>query len=899
MVLTTGGSLSLSQVRSEFYPESNNMNTFNYYNKMTIGVTSGNWYPAIQSTDPTVQIQLLNNSSSNFQNIGLYYAQNLQELYSFTISFELFSANAAGDGFCIYFGGTSPTFQQIPQNSACGFNFQIYNGGAPYTPGINFVDTTGTTVIFNATTGWINAVSWIPVSITYQRGTYNTWTINYNGSLLYTYSDPQNQNWISKCGNYWGFGGFCGGAHCDQYIRKVTMTTSNSISKTLVNSLDWYNLLTIYHRSGGFTSFYENSDPLVQCPLSNATTCQNTIYNLKRIQDNSSFVLSFNFKNGANSGGNLGIFFGVTDYTNGNAYINGFVVEFRAFTTSGSRIQGINLFDSTSTVVASSATTGWINADTFYPVTITYTRGTTNTWVINYNGVNVINYSDSGNSTWLSSTSGNYWGFYGESNTCYWYVNQVNLTYTPQSISMSDLQNIAAEIGNGSMSLSNLYKTKNTNLSIYNTLAIDQGAYNMSPWNNSTFPDTSARWLWNTASASSSAPGGVAIVFQIAYTNTSSNVSATLYFGVDNCGYIYQNKILIGQYTGFSTALSIQVIIYPGKNLFEFVCWNQGAGPAAMIFTCINGSSTVLFRSDNASATSLTNSTKTTVPLAIDGSYNSYIEVHRPLVLNTFGPLDNITTTSKSALRGAYSCARLSLTYTGPTLNLRRSSDNATSDFYADIGGQLFTSTGATLSSWLGANTAYVVTWYDQSGSGNHATQSTTSAQPVYPNNSPAPYQMIDFGNSSNQFLNIPSGTVPVGTLNAPYTFIVKHGFINSSNGCIIGAGISSGNQSNVLRVDNGYGYYNYWWFNDYGIGSNHNNGNTVSVTFDGSTRSGYVNGVAQTPMVASGSTTSAGQQYIGFDANNEWLNGQIYYIYIFGSSISTTDITKLTTVGI
>jgi len=54
-------------------------------------------------------------------------------------------------------------------------------------------------------------------------------------------------------------------------------------------------------------------------------------------------------------------------------------------------------------------------------------------------------------------------------------------------------------------------------------------------------------------------------------------------------------------------------------------------------------------------------------------------------------------------------------------------------DFYADTLGNLTTAAGSgqTLSNWLGSATGYVTTWYDQSGLGNHATQTNTTAQPV------------------------------------------------------------------------------------------------------------------------------------------------------------------------
>jgi hypothetical protein len=54
-------------------------------------------------------------------------------------------------------------------------------------------------------------------------------------------------------------------------------------------------------------------------------------------------------------------------------------------------------------------------------------------------------------------------------------------------------------------------------------------------------------------------------------------------------------------------------------------------------------------------------------------------------------------------------------------------------DFYADRLGNLLTApvTGQSLSDWLGGSIGYVATWYDQSGRGNHVSQSTQAVRPT------------------------------------------------------------------------------------------------------------------------------------------------------------------------
>jgi hypothetical protein len=74
----------------------------------------------------------------------------------------------------------------------------------------------------------------------------------------------------------------------------------------------------------------------------------------------------------------------------------------------------------------------------------------------------------------------------------------------------------------------------------------------------------------------------------------------------------------------------------------------------------------------------------------------------------------------------AYSVRKLNSTYLGSCIKVRRSSDNAEQDIGFD-NNELDT---ATLKSFIGSSSAYVKTWYDQSGNGEDATQTTTGSQP-------------------------------------------------------------------------------------------------------------------------------------------------------------------------
>ena len=104
--------------------------------------------------------------------------------------------------------------------------------------------------------------------------------------------------------------------------------------------------------------------------------------------------------------------------------------------------------------------------------------------------------------------------------------------------------------------------------------------------------------------------------------------------------------------------------------------------------------------------------------------------------------LDNLGLTSATPSSVAYSLRRLSSTYTGPVLRIRRSNDNELRDVYFDGNGVLSlssqvsaagggTATTTTLQTWIGSNSGTVAIWYDQSGNSRNISNSTTSRQPT------------------------------------------------------------------------------------------------------------------------------------------------------------------------
>ena len=107
----------------------------------------------------------------------------------------------------------------------------------------------------------------------------------------------------------------------------------------------------------------------------------------------------------------------------------------------------------------------------------------------------------------------------------------------------------------------------------------------------------------------------------------------------------------------------------------------------------------------------------------------------------------------------AYSLRKLSYAYTGPVVEVRRSSDNATADFTADE------VEDGTLAAWVGAgNDGFVATWYDQSGNDRDATQATAGSQPQIVDNGSV---VTEGGKPAIEFDGVDDHLVPVTNISS------------------------------------------------------------------------------------------------------------------------------------
>jgi hypothetical protein len=103
-----------------------------------------------------------------------------------------------------------------------------------------------------------------------------------------------------------------------------------------------------------------------------------------------------------------------------------------------------------------------------------------------------------------------------------------------------------------------------------------------------------------------------------------------------------------------------------------------------------------------------------------------FLATHGILARSASVPTFSYLLDTYSGAAAAYSLRKLSSTYTGNAIRVRRSSDNTEQDF-GFVNNVLDT---ASLLTFCGAGNGFVTTWYDQSGNARNSTQTTAANQP-------------------------------------------------------------------------------------------------------------------------------------------------------------------------
>ncbi|WP_191906468.1 LamG-like jellyroll fold domain-containing protein [Hymenobacter baengnokdamensis] len=166
--------------------------------------------------------------------------------------------------------------------------------------------------------------------------------------------------------------------------------------------------------------------------------------------------------------------------------------------------------------------------------------------------------------------------------------------------------------------------------------------------------------------------------------------------------------------------------------------------------------------------------------------------------------------------------------------------------------------------------------------------QSVSTAFTVTTNNA------LAFNNSASNYVSLPSSTpVPVG--NSAYT--IEAWIKPTSMGVygIVGWGnYGTTSQVNALRLDPSGVIYNYWWANDLAanVGDISGKWHHVAATFDGTTRSIYLDGVLKASDKPSGhNVPDASNLRIGSTNNGEYFPGSLDEVRIYNTGLTQAQV--------
>ena len=247
-----------------------------------------------------------------------------------------------------------------------------------------------------------------------------------------------------------------------------------------------------------------------------------------------------------------------------------------------------------------------------------------------------------------------------------------------------------------------------------------------------------------------------------------------------------------------------------------------------------------------------------------------------------------LSASATSSAVGAFSLRAVNGT-TVKAVQIKRQSDNATQDFYADRLGNLLTApvTGTSLANWLGGAGANVVTWYDQSGRGNHATQGTAENQPTINLSNVS----ISF-NGSQFFSNATPTGMFIPLYQNTYSVVTKHQQWSAGGAWGTGNTASFANGSfNGLRWSTGSNYQNFIGGGFLTFGPQPGTYPVVATVVNNRTNViGYINGTQSASSTQNPTIEPIYSQFIGQAPNGGVMQGELRAVLFFQSAISTVD---------
>jgi peptidoglycan hydrolase-like protein with peptidoglycan-binding domain len=311
----------------------------------------------------------------------------------------------------------------------------------------------------------------------------------------------------------------------------------------------------------------------------------------------------------------------------------------------------------------------------------------------------------------------------------------------------------------------------------------------------------------------------------------------------------------------------------------------------------INYGTSISYSSASSSAALVTSHSITLTGLTAATTYHFQVETVDGQS-NTATSTDQTFTASTAYPSSAaflYSLRKVNSNYNGYAIQIRRSSDGATQNI-GFIGQDLDV---ASIRAFVGtATTTYVVEWYDQSGNGNNASQSTQADQP----------ELVLGAFNGHAAVYFPSGSVDFLNANYSSSFAL-------TGDQTIGAVYETTNTGQVVLV----GDYDNSSFVGWSLGTSNSGGhiayysktknaysNGTSVIDDGiqrvsiATRSSgavqfYTNGATDGSATGHGNSASSAPLSIGAASNgNNYMTGMVSEIFGYGSVLGSATLSNI-----
>jgi hypothetical protein len=216
----------------------------------------------------------------------------------------------------------------------------------------------------------------------------------------------------------------------ENYINSRYSILGMNKSIVAMNSYNWYTLFTRINANHTIIQTGSDPDVVLQLNSSSIFSSNTTLWYSNKIQLYSQFMVDFNINMSDGADGtsfNVGFNSTVGLFGEG-PNPPGFCLTFHVW--DGSRKDGIYLFDNNGNQ------RGYydyaVGENVWRPVRIIYTRSTTNTWQIFFNNINIFNYSNPNNEAWVTSDSGDIFGFGSRTGgvTHNFYLRNFNLSLT-------------------------------------------------------------------------------------------------------------------------------------------------------------------------------------------------------------------------------------------------------------------------------------------------------------------------------------------------------------------------------------------------------------------------------------------------------------------------------------